>query len=159
MLLIASVVIRRSPEEVWSYLGNVDNVANWDRGVAGVETNSNAPAGVGFEFDTLARSPRAAADKDWGKMSYRITDIDPVRGCTIQLTSKSGNARFFKSAEWRFRVEPAADGSTVHCVAEFRLRLPWIILAPVFLGMKKAIRSDLEQLKKVLENPPQPSRS
>jgi hypothetical protein len=154
MLLETNVVIRRSPEEVWAYLGDVDNVAQWDRGVAGVEvTSPNAP-GIGFEFATLARSSRTAVDKDWGRMSYRITDTDPARGCTVQLTSTSGNARFFKNAEWRFRVVSDPAGSKAFCAAYFKLRFPWQILAPMFLSMKRAIHADLESLRRRIESIP-----
>lgn len=152
MVLETSIVIHRSPDEVWAYLGDVNNVARWDRGVASTEITSATPPAIGFEFDTLARSPRTAKEKDWGKMSYRVTDIDPVRGCTIQLTSKTGNARFFRNAEWRFRVEPDRLGSRVFCAADFRLRFPWQILAPVFFFMKSAIRRDLENLRQQLES-------
>lgn len=86
-------------------------------------------------------------------MSYRITEIDPVNGCTVQLTSKSGNARYFKSAAWRFRVEAESGGSRVFCTAEFTMRWQYALLAPVLYGMKNAIRTDLEQLKRVLEAP------
>lgn len=156
MILEASVVIRRSPEDVWAYLGNPANVSAWDRGVAGVETAAGAPPGVGFTFDTLARAPRAAKDQDWGRMSYRIAEVDEQRGCTVQLTSQSGNARFFKTAAWRFRVVPEAGGSRVFCAADFRLRWQYWVLAPVFWSMKRAIRADLESLRRVLENQSQP---
>jgi hypothetical protein len=154
MLLETSVVIQRSPEEVWAYLGDVNNVAQWDRGVAGVEVTSPTAPGVGFEFATLARSSRTAADKDWGRMSYRITDSDPERGCTVQLTSTTGNARFFKTAEWRFRVVSDPAGSKVFCAAFFKLRFPWQILAPMFLSMKRAIHADLESLRQRIESIP-----
>jgi hypothetical protein len=156
VLLETSVVIQRSAEEVWTYLGNVDNVAQWDRGVAGVEVTSPTAPGVGFEFDTLARSPLTAADKNWGKMSYRITESDPVRGCTVQLTSTTGNARFFKTAEWRFRVVSDPAGSKVFCAAYFKLRFPWQILALLFLSMKRAIHADLESLRQRIEKMPPP---
>lgn len=152
MVLETSVVIRRSPDDVWAYLGDVNNVARWDRGVASTKTSSAMPPGVGFEFDTIARSPRTASQADYGKMSYRITDIDPIRGCTIQLTSKIGNARFFETAKWRFRVEAETVGSRVFCTADFRLRFPYQILAPVFFFMKSAIRRDLESLREQLES-------
>ena len=151
MRLESSVHIRRSPEEVWAYLGDVSNVAARDRGVSRTETSSSTPPGVGFEFDTFAHPRGDSHDGEWGRMSYRITDIDPVRGCTIQLTSSIGNARYFKSAEWRFRVEPERGGSRVFCAACFKLRLRYLLLAPVFLTMKKAIHRDLEQLRIKLE--------
>jgi hypothetical protein len=152
MILEATVLIHRTPERVWAYLGDVSNVPKWDRGVAKVRQISSTQPGIGFEFDTLAHPSRGNAGQDPGKMSYRITDADPARGCTVQLTSSEGNARFFKTAEWRFQVMPAAEGSLVVCAAQFTLRLPYILLTPIFYGMKKAIRSDLENLKRAIEN-------
>jgi len=138
---------------VWAYLGEVSNVAQWDRGVAATEITSTTAQGVGLEFDTLALRNGKPAQDGWGKMSYRISEIDPVNGCAVQLTSKTGNARYFKSAAWRFRVESETGGSRIICTAEFKLRWQYLLLAPVFYGMRKAIRTDLEQLKRVLETP------
>src|SRR5262249_18444276 len=36
MHLESSIVIRRPPEQVWAFLGEVSNIPRWDRGVAGV---------------------------------------------------------------------------------------------------------------------------
>ena len=152
MDLESSVYVQRNPEAVWAYLGDIANVSKWDRGVARVQPTSSVSPGVGFEFDTLAYSGPKDSDGNKGKMSYRIAEADPVRGCTVQLTSSGGNARFFKTAEWRFRVEPAVGGAQVFCVAHFKLRFPYVFLAPVFYGMNRAIRSDLDRLKLALEN-------
>jgi hypothetical protein len=149
--LESSVFVRRPADEVWAYLGDVSNVAAWDRGVARTEVGSEGSAGVGFEFDTFAHSRGKSRDSEWGKMSYRITQTDPVQGCTVQLTSTTGNARYFKSAEWRFRVEAEGDGSRVICAAVFSLKWQYLFLAPVFLVMRRAIRNDLAQLKQALE--------
>ena len=151
MQLESSVHIRRSPEDVWAYLGDVSNVAAWDRGVSRTETPAGTPAGVGFEFHTFAHPRGKSIDGSWGRMSYRIAEIDPIRGCTIQLTSTTGNARYFKSAQWRFRVESEQDGSRIFCSALFTLRWQYLLLAPIFLAMKRAIHTDLEQLKAKLE--------
>ncbi len=152
MQLEANVIIHRPPDRVWDYLGNVSNISAWDRGVAGTQSTSKDRPGVGFEFDTLAHPRGDSPDGNWGRMSYRITEADPVHGCKVQLTSSTGNARYFKSAEWRFRVQAVADGSQVFCVAQFTLHIRYMILAPIFLMMKRAIRNDLENLKRVLEN-------
>lgn len=151
MRLETQVLIRRSPDEVWVWLGDVSNVPQWNRGLAEVQADAASKPGAGFEFDALARSPRTTRDRNWGKMSYRITETDPVRGCTVQLTSDSGNARFFRSAEWRFRVEPDPQGSVVICAANFQLRLRYLLLAPLY-SMRSAIRRDLESLKSAIEN-------
>ena len=151
MHLEASVHIRRSPQDVWTYLGDVSNIVVWDRGVSRTEAQSGSHPGVGFEFDTFAHPRHNSRDGGWGKMSYRITEIDPVRGCTIQLTSTTGNARYFKSAKWLFRVEAEGEGSRLFCTALFLLRLRYFMLAPIFSSMKSAIRTDLEHLKAKLE--------
>ena len=36
MNLEATVLIHRTPERVWAYLGDASNVPKWDRGVAKV---------------------------------------------------------------------------------------------------------------------------
>jgi len=151
MHLESSIYVRRSPEAVSAYLGNLSNIAEWDRGVSRAEALCAAHPGVGFEFDTIARPRGKSRDGSWGKMSYRITDIDPVRGCTVQLTSTTGNARYFNSAEWRFRVEAEPGGCRVFCAAVFTLKWQYLILAPVLRAMKNAIHTDLEQLKAKLE--------
>jgi len=134
------------------FLGEPANVAKWDRGVSEVSLkNSTAPLGPGFEFDTLAH-PSQRGLKDRGRMSYRIKDVDPTGHCTVQLTSRDGNARFFKMAEWRFHVEEAPEGSWVRCVAVFTLRWQYLFMAPLLYSARKAILIDLELLKRSIED-------
>ena len=153
MRLESSVMVHRPVAEVWAYMGDFSKIAEWDRGVAATEATSDARPGAGFTFDTLAHPLGKNGDGEWGRMSYRIADVDAERGCTVELTSKDGNARYFRSAEWRFRVDPVDDGSKVTCLVQFKLRFRYLFLAPVLLTMKKAIRRDLESLKAKLEQP------
>jgi len=67
------------------------------------------------------------------------------------LTSADGNARFFKTASWNFRVMPTTGGSLLVCVAEFTLRLRYLFLGPIFYAKKSAIQFDLRGLKQALE--------
>lgn len=152
MRLESSILIRRSPEEIWAFLGTVENVPKWDRGVGGVRQTSQGPPGVGMEFQTLAYGTDADEVKA-GRMSYRIVKADPVDGCRVELTNTDGNARYFKSASWNFRVEPAPEGSPLTCVAEFTLRLRYLFLGPVLYAKRSAIQFDLEALKRALEAP------
>lgn len=144
--------MHRSPEEVWSYLGNHANVPRWDRGVGRVRHNPATSPGVGFEFETFGKSDRSDSGSQRGRMAYRITETDPVTGCTVQLISSDGNARYFKQAKWRFKVDSAPQGAWITCVVNFKLRLQYLFLAPVFFMMRSAIHRDLEGLKRALEN-------
>ena len=146
MHLETRIVVRHPPVDVWAYLGDLANVPKWDRGVESVRQTANH-AGAALEFETLARS-----GPQHGRMAYRITEANPVRGCTIQLTNSDGNARYFKQAQWRFQVHPDAQGSCVTCAVDFKLRLRYLFLAPVLFTLRRAIHRDLESLKARLES-------
>ncbi|HUI76997.1 MAG TPA: SRPBCC family protein [Bryobacteraceae bacterium] len=152
MRLESSIEIRRSAEDVWRFLADPSNLTKWDRGVAAVEvSDATVTPGVGFEFATVGH-PGSGPDR--GRMMYRVTEADPVeRDCRAELTSLTGNGRFFRTAQWRHQVENAPEGSRVTFTAEFRLRLRYFLLAPVlyFIG-ESAVRKDLVSLKNVLEN-------
>ena len=151
MRLESTIVIRRQAEEVWKFLTEPSNLVKWDRGVARVEKpDATAPAGVGFEFTTVGH---ASSGSDFGRTTYRVTEADPVeRDCRVELASRTGNARFFTAALWHVRVEDAPEGSKVMCSTEFRLRIRYLLIAPLLYFMKSAIRRDLVNLKSVLEN-------
>ena len=121
MRLASSIVVRKAPEEVWTFLEDITNLPKWDRGVASVRWTSLVSRGIGSEFDTLAY-PRRPDRPEWGRMSYRVTEWDAAaRFAVVQLISTTGNARFFRTLAWLTRVEPAPEGSRVDCSVYFRL--------------------------------------
>jgi hypothetical protein len=93
-------------------------------------------------------------------MSYRIKEADPAPSssgsgrCVVELTSRTGNARFFKSAEWRFDVRAVPQGSDLTCTAIFTLRWQYLFLAPILYIGRKQIMIDLECLKQAIESQP-----
>lgn len=132
MHLESNILIFRKPEEVWAFLGSVSNIEKWDRGVARTETTRHDSASpVGIEFDTFAEQNGS----DWGRMSYRIIGAGSDY-CTVQLTSSTGNARYFKNAHWTFRTRPDPQGTLLTCTAQFALRLRYCFLAPCFSQRK-----------------------
>jgi len=141
MRLESAIVIRRTPEQVWNFLGDASNVPKWDRGVAAV--NATSPT----TFETLAYSSRS----NQGRMSYRIAEPAPGAHSTVQLTSSTGNARFFENAQWNFNVDPAPQGSRVICSVDFALRPQYFFLAPILFFMRSAIHRDLKSLKRAIE--------
>jgi carbon monoxide dehydrogenase subunit G len=150
MQLSSHIVINRTPDQVWAFLGDPANVAKWDRGVAKVVETSPAQRGVDFEFETIAHEELHLPDQ--GRMSYRISEANPKAGrCVVELTSKTGNARFFRKAAWRFEAQPAELGTLLTCTAEFNLRLRYWLLGPLFYLKRGAILLDLTLLKNAIE--------
>jgi len=149
MRLQAEVVIRRAPDDVAAFLGDIRNIPLWDRGVAGVRAAPDALPDVGFGFETLGHPGSAGGSED-GRMAYEVTAVGP-EGATVRLTSTTGNARYFRDAAWHFRLDPVPEGTRVTCAAEFTMRLRYLFLAPVLYLMRRAIRDDLERLRQALE--------
>lgn len=150
MRLQSQIVIRRSPEDVGRFLGDISNISKWDRGVGEAKPNSNTPLQVGSEFETIAPAGLGGNTSHRGRMGYRIAEIGNDY-CKVQLTNADGNARLFKTAEWMFRAEPAGENTLLTCSVNFVLRVRYFVLAPIFWMMRGAIRRDLQQLKSVLE--------
>ena len=149
----SSVVIRKSPEDVWNFLEDVSNLPKWDRGVATVRLTSPGTPVIGAEFDTLPHPRRPGDGLEWGRMSYRVTRLNEAdRYAAVQVISKTGNARYFRTAVWRIHVEPVLEGSRVFCSADFTLRPRYWFLAPILYSAKRAIRADLDSLRRVLES-------
>ena len=152
--LESSIAIHRPPEIVWAFLGDVSNLPKWDRGVArAVKAQQTAMApGEGYEFhtETHCGSPGNASDN--GRMAYRVASVDAeAQQCIVDLTSRTGNARFFRRAQWIFQVTPTLSGSRVTCAVEFTLRRAYFFMAPLLWFTRGAIHSDLESLKRVIE--------
>jgi carbon monoxide dehydrogenase subunit G len=154
--LEASIAIHRPPDVVWAFLGDISNLPKWDHGVArAVEAQSaRAPkgAGVGYEFHTETHAGSLGNENDNGRMAYRVASVDAeAQRCVVDLTSRTGNARFFRRAEWTFQVTPALSGSRVTCAVEFELRAAYFYMAPVLWLTRRSIARDLAQLKRAIE--------
>ncbi len=149
MCLESSIVICRTPEEVGRFLADIENVQKWDRGVGSTKVVSGSP-GVGFEFETFGPADWTPSKAEKARMAYRITRAD-LSGCTVALTSSSGNARFFETAQWHFGLSPAAEGTLLKCCAEFCPKWRYCFLGPILYLKRNAIRMDLEQLKHAID--------
>ena len=154
LILKSQILIRRSPEQIARFLGDLNNVSRWDRGVSGVRVPREQDPSAGIRFETLGHPGKDGRSAERGRMAYRVAEVTPDGRCRVELTSRDGNARFFRRAEWLFHLEPAAEGTILHCAASFELRRRWLLLAPVFYFTSRAIGADLEHLRQVLESEP-----
>jgi hypothetical protein len=149
MRLESSIVISRSPEEIGQFLGDIENIQKWDRGVGSAKAVAGSP-GVGFEFETFGPADWDQRKAEKARMAYRIVRAD-ASGCTVALTNSDGNARFFKDALWHFRLSPVSGGTLLTCCAEFRLKLLYSFLGPLLYLKKDAILMDLKQLRDAID--------
>lgn len=154
MQLSRSIVIDKAKEEVWKFLAEPQNISKWDRGVRAVEAGQTGVLPTqSFEFTTVVYD----AASQHGRMTYRIGQTDPNAGCRVDLISCDGNARYFKSAYWLFRVAELPDDratrrSRVECLVHFDMRLRYVWLALILFLMRSALQRDLIGLKRVLES-------
>jgi hypothetical protein len=156
MKLESSIFVKRVPEVVGRYLGDLSNVAKWDRGVGDARLTADGPMKVGVEFETVGLAGARDGAGTQGRMAYRLAEVKENRS-VVELTSRDGNARFFRRATWEFRIEPAEGGSTVICIADFEVKRRYCFMAPVLFFMRRAIYRDLEGLKNAVEAGTEPS--
>lgn len=153
MRLSSRVTIDRTPEQVWEFFMNVDNLARWDKSVAKVEKLTSGPGRVGSRFDTIA-PPRA--EKPGKRMHYVVAEVNPLHAHKAELIDD----RMFKYASWRMELTPAgSSGTTVTCDAVFKVRWQYACLLPMLRFSKSAITRDLGYLKGTIEaNYPKPTQ-
>jgi hypothetical protein len=111
MHLESQIVISPTPEQVSTFLGDISNVANWDRGVSVTRQSSTAQTGngVGLELDTVGHGGNPDDPNARGQMSYRLAEVGPNYS-VVDLTSSKGNAPFFKEARWTSGFNPTHTG-------------------------------------------------
>src|SRR5580692_9612222 len=70
MRLESRIFVARAPEVVGRWLGDVSNVAKWDRGVGDARVTSGGAMKVGTEFETVglpgARDGAGLRGRGWG---------------------------------------------------------------------------------------------
>jgi hypothetical protein len=83
-------------------------------------------------------------------MSYRVAEVGPNYS-VVELTSATGNARFFTRASWRFRSRPGSGGNARHLHRRFCRPLTVLPASADPVPDATAIAGDLEQLKRAIE--------
>ena len=106
-----SVYVPRPAEEVFDYLADFANTAEWDPGVASAIRTSTGPIGRGstFHLVTLFRGRRVEVD-------YEITEYRP----SDRVVLVGRNPRFRGIDE--IGVSPDGSGSRVDWTVDFQMR-------------------------------------
>lgn len=117
-----SVFIARPPDEVFVYLADFSNTAEWDPGVAEASQTSQVPVGLGSTFDLVALFRGRPVP-----VMYEITLHEPSSRVVLV-----GRNKYFTGTD-DIGVEPDSEGARVVWRADFRMNGLARMLQP-FLG-------------------------
>ncbi len=118
--------VDRPAEEVWRQLTTWDRAAGW-LGVDSIRADGPTQVGTTLRFVTRGK-----------ERTSEIAELSPGR--SITLRSKQGGV----TADYRYTVEPAGNGSRVGLTADVRTRGAWSLAGPM---IRTAIRrTDAGQL-------------
>jgi len=105
------VEVARPLAEVFDYVVDFSNAAEWDPGVAEARKLTEGPVRVGSEFDVVAlfRGNRH-------RFRYVVTGLEPQRRVVL-----SGEGDRAASVD-EIALEPAGDGTRITYIADFHLK-------------------------------------
>ena len=117
-----SVFVPRPPGDVFDYLANFENTAEWDPGVVDATKTSSGPVALGSTFDLVANFRGRKVP-----VSYAVTVYDPPN--RVVLVGK--NKQFTGTDD--IGVSPDGEGTRVSWNANFQLEGIARLFTP-FLG-------------------------
>lgn len=119
-----SVFIPKPADEVFAYLADFSNTAEWDPGVAEATRTNQGPIGPGstFELVTLFRGRRVP-------VSYELTVYQP----STRVVLVGRNKNFTGTDD--IGVTPEGNATRVAWNAEFQMRGPAKLLQPFLSGV------------------------
>jgi Polyketide cyclase / dehydrase and lipid transport len=138
------VLIDRPLQQVRDFFADLQHPVRWDRSVSKVVYASSAPLTVGAKFTTIGPSRGGREGK---RSDYQVIAIDGDEAKLALL-----NSPIFKSAIWTMRLVETGSGTKVACEMDLSTDL---LRAPIGLLLKlnaKAIATDLQFLKRAIEN-------
>ena len=142
MRVVESVVIDRSPEEIWEVVSDLDTHSEWRPSVKEFRQVSDGPLGVGSRIREVL---------DWRGREIVIDDVVTAFEPPRRLGVRGG----WKAADYEvdFRLEPAGDTTLVTMDWPFYPKSLLLKIAAPFMGgaMGKATKEELDHLKAYVE--------
>jgi uncharacterized membrane protein len=138
-----SVEIKRSPEEVFAYLDQLDRHGEWQEAIVDTKVETEGPTRVGTRATNRRRVPGGQRE-----LTYEITEHDPPR--RVSFKGVNGPVR----ARGTVVVEPVGDGAS-RVTLEFDLvghGLGMLIAPLARLDARRQIPKDQARLKERLES-------
>lgn len=137
-----TVTIRRSREDVFTFLSDFENLPSWNYALSSTRRTDSGPLGIGAQYTQTRSLPRHAVE------TFEVIEFEPSDRLAIR-----GTLGPFR-AESSYHLE-SVDGSTVLTNAmqlepEGALRL---VAGLAGSSVKKAVAANLGVLKELLERP------
>jgi len=143
MHLEETFVVRRTPQVVFDYMTNPDNLSTWQTSVTSVDHLTEGPPGLGSRYRERTK-PRL------GKAFEQVvefTEFDPPRRLHVHVVE----GPYPIDGTWS--LEPSDDGTRVHFTAAGELTGLMRLLAPLarrtlvrqFAGYHENLRQILER--------------
>jgi carbon monoxide dehydrogenase subunit G len=135
-----TVLISRPPEEVFTYLADFTNTAEWDPGVVEATMTSEGPVGFRSTFDlvTLFRGRRVP-------VSYEVTVYEPPS--RVVLVGRNKNFTGIDD----IGITPEGDGTRVSWNANFQMKGGARLFQPFLRGAFEKLSTEaMEGLKSTL---------
>jgi uncharacterized membrane protein len=142
-MLTHSVEIARSPEDVFTYLDQLDRHGEWQTQILEVTNISDGPVGVGTRATEKRKVPGGSRE-----MTYEITEHDSPR--RVSFRGLDGPVRPVGTVT----VEPLDDGARSKVTLQFTLEGHGIgkLIAPLGnFDARRQIPKDQQRLKERLE--------
>ncbi|HSS80882.1 MAG TPA: SRPBCC family protein [Gaiellaceae bacterium] len=141
MRIRKDVEVGRPLAEVFDYVADFSNAAEWDPGVVEARKLTDGPVRVGSEFDVVAlfRGNRH-------RFHYVVTGLEPQRRVVL-----SGEGDRAASVD-EIVLEPAGDGTRITYIADFHLKGIFRPAGPLLVPVMSRMGDDaLAGLKSVLD--------
>jgi carbon monoxide dehydrogenase subunit G len=142
MRVVESVVIERTPEEVWKVVADLDTHAEWRPAIVELRQMSGGPLGVGSRIREVL---------SWRGREIVIDDVVTAFEPPHRLGIHGG----WKAADFDvdFRLEPSGDGTEVTMDWPLHPKSLLMKVAAPFMGgaMRRATREELRLLKEFVE--------
>ncbi len=135
----SSIWIARPPEDMWDYVSDVSNDAQWRDGVNSGKWSSDPPHGVG---STGLHIIEGIGDYPWKATAFEEPRILAWKVTGGRLSGGHG----------AYRIEPEGDGSRFTIEARMNRSVIMRLLMPILKRrIKRQDAIDLEKLKTILE--------
>jgi dehydrogenase/reductase SDR family protein 12 len=131
VVLREELVVQNPREQVFAFVGDFANSADWDPGVDRSRTITDGPVGVGTRYELIVRFGDRRLP-----MIYEVTLFDPPDRVVLRGSGATVNAVD------DIRFEEADGGTRIRYTADLRLKGPFRMVEPFMSGRLRKVGSD-----------------